>query len=225
MKKKILFILFIAFAAMEVNSQTIPEGYLGCFYGGLRSEYMNLSGDFNGDTWFVTDAASIFVPEIEPGIALGGQFGVRFRRFSWDLGYQVSTHDYNHVEGFSGSLNMHNIKFFGITAYLRKSSGVLNPYIGFDFSGTWININEGAIGINSHEGESGKAYFGGLVTGLGLGIEVIPAKNFSLKIETIPSWLILTDVKGITKDYWEVEQFSGFKINGSVGLYYYFGLF
>ncbi|MFO7658500.1 MAG: hypothetical protein R6W78_15690 [Bacteroidales bacterium] len=219
--KKVVFLTCLFFSLTKVYSQDRNYGFAVGFYSGIKVEYFTYQGDFNGKTFFYTDAAEIFVPKIEPGIAYGLQLGFKFRGASWDFGYQLSSHHYSHENGYSGTMLIHLIKCSGFTVYLNPPKKI-RPYLGFDFSSTWMHIKDGAYGIDSYSGQNDKSYYGGLIFGLGAGLELNISKKFSFHLESIPSWLFLTDVKGITKKYWEVEKFSSFRPNISAGLYYNF---
>jgi len=209
----ILLNLLISFSQTEV--QGFPFG----FYAGIKTEYFTLGGDFNGEDYFFTDDATIFVPKIEPGFAFGFQAGLIFQEGSLDFGYQLSKNAYSHANDSSGSALIHNLKLIGFTFYLNHAEK-LKPYITSDISMAWMNIKNGAFGVDSYHGQTGKSYFSGIVLGLGTGIEWNVASNFSFRIEVLPELFKLGNVKGITKEYWDVKKFICFKMNLAAGIYY-----
>lgn len=188
------------------------------FYTGLKVEYFTLGNAFDGKSYFLTDEASIFVPEIEPGLAYGIQFGLKFKSGSWGMGYQISSNRYSHSENGSGTLYLHNIKLLGLTFYLRNA-GKLKPYVVTDVSMPWFRIEDGAAGRDSYAGQTGKSYFSGVALGLGGGFEWNFYKKLSFRLEAMPEWFKLANVKGITKEYWDVKKFSCLKLNASAGIY------
>ncbi|NMC36964.1 MAG: hypothetical protein GYA41_01425 [Bacteroidales bacterium] len=217
MKKYIITSVFIfscCISAGQELSNKLPFG----FYLGIRTEYLSLGKAFDGESFFYTDEASMFVPQIEPGIAFGTQFGLTFKQGSWDMGYYFSSNRFSHSIGSSGTLHIHNIKLLGLTFYLNKP-GRIRPYIVTDASMPWFRITDGATGVGSYSGQTGKSYFSGVVLGAGAGIELGIAKKISFRAEAMPEWFILSNVKGITKEYWDVKKFSCLKLAASAGLF------
>lgn len=83
----------------------------------------------------------------------------------------------------------------------------------------WFRIKDGALGKGSYSGQTGKSYFSGVVLGAGAGIELEILKKVSFRAEAMPEWFILSNVKGITKEYWDVKKFSCLKLAASTGLF------
>ncbi len=218
--KKAINLLFLFLLIAKTFGQNDIQGFPFSFYTGIKAEYFTLGGDFNGEDYFFTDAATIFVPEIEPGFTFGFQSGLTFKNGSLDFGYQISRSNFSHVNGSYGSMLIHNIKLLGLTFYLNQAEK-FRPYIASDISLPSMNIKNGASGIDAYTGQTGKSHFSGVILGFGAGAEWKVAKKLSVRFEALPEWFKLTNVKGITKDYWEVKKFSSFKMNISTGLYLY----
>lgn len=210
----VLFYLPFWLSFSQEQTKALPFS----FYTGLYTGYFTLGSAFDGQSYFYTDEAVIYVPKIEPGLAYGIQFGLRFKSGSWDMGYQFSLNRYSHSDYTPGTLRFHNIKLLGLTFYLNNSEK-LRPYIVTDASMAWFNIEDGATGRDSYTGQTGKSYFSGVVLGLGAGIEWKIYKKLSFRLEAMPEWFKLSNVKGITKEYWDVKKFSCLKLNASAGLY------
>lgn len=189
----------------------------------LESGYVMAGGNFDGKSYFTTDAAIILVPDINNGFAYGLQFGIVTNNFSLDFDYRISIHDaIHHVEGTNELITVNNVKFLGFSIYLNDTQHKIRPFVSFDLSGTWMRLRNGAYGINEYSDETDIARFGGIGTGLGAGLEFTIGENFSLKMTAVPSYLAITDVKGITKKYWEVSKFHGYKLDTFLAVCYKF---
>lgn len=220
--KKLLIIIAIMQLTVHINGQDIAEGKPNKYFVTLRAEYIMLFGGYDGESYFFTDEATIFVPELEPGLGPGIEIGIRTGSASFYMGYQFSSHNYSHQNDSSGRLLMHNYKLCGLSYYLFKTDH-LRPYVAADISLGWMRIRNGAIGMGSYDGETGKSYFSSVILGLGAGIEWNLGEKVALKLEVLTEWYKLTNVKGITKKYWEVKAFSSFKLNASAGMCFYLG--
>ncbi len=93
MKKELLIIIFVMFA-FALSGQNMDDNFSVRLFAGFKIDYFTLNGNFDGESYFFTEDAMMFIPDIEPGIAYGLQIGLRFNRASWDIAYQVSSHKY-----------------------------------------------------------------------------------------------------------------------------------
>ncbi len=217
MKKYIISSVIISFCCISAGQELSNKLPFGFFFG-IKADYFSLGKAFDGESFFFTDEATIFVPDIEPGFSFGTQFGLKFKTGTWDMGYYFSSNRFSHSNGVSGTLFIHNIKLLGFTFYLNKPRKI-RPYIVTDASMPWFRITDGATGIGSYSGQTGKSYFSGVVLGAGSGLELEIAKKVSFRAEAMPEWFILSNVKGITKEYWDVKKFSCLKLTASAGLF------
>lgn len=218
MKKKVLIAVIFCLPWFRLLCQETGGKLPFSFYAGLKAEYFTLGNAFDGKSYFVTDEATMFIPEIEPGFAFGTQFGLKFKTGSWDMGYQYSSNPFSHSDVPDGTLHVQNIKLLGLTFYLTRSEKI-KPYVVTDASMSWFRIANGATGRGSYNGQTGKSYFSAVVLGLGAGVEWQISDKIFFRLEGLPELFKITNVKGITKEYWDVKKFSCLKLNASAGLY------
>ena len=221
---KILSVLFILAGITYTSCYSQSENAFTIRpYLQLQTGYVMVGGNFDGKSYFTTDAANILVPDIHNGFAYGLQFGLVTNNFSLDFDYHISIHDaIHHVEGTNELITVNNVKFLGFSIYLNDKQHKIRPFVSFDLSGTWMRLRNGAYGINEYSGETDMARFGGIGIGLGAGLEFTIRENFSLKLTAVPSYLALTDVRGITKKYWEVSKFHSYKFDTFFAVCYKF---
>jgi len=218
MKKYIFITIIFYLPCLSLFCQGTAGKLPFAFYAGLKAEYFTLGNAFDGKSYFVTDEATMFIPEIEPGFAFGTQFGLKFKSGSWDMGYQYSSNRFSHSDVPDGTLHVNNIKLLGLSFYITRAEKI-KPYIATDVSMSWFRIANGATGRGSYSGQTGKSYFSAVVLGLGAGLEWKISDKIFFRIEGLPELFKLTNVKGITKEYWDVKKFSCLKLNASAGLF------
>ena len=189
-------------------------------YIGVSVNYVSITGNFDGETYFIVDDETILVPKINAGIGFGITVGIRFPKTAIDLQFKRSTHDCFLMEEIPSRANFNVIKFIGIKSYIGGSKHI-QPYIDFDFSGTWMNVADATYLVSAPQTVK-KATYGAIILGLGGGLALTIADRLSFEMEVLPAWYLGTDVTGFRKNNYEIEKFNSFKFDVSLSLIYYF---
>ena len=213
---KVLLVAGILFRTGMCNSQTITfRPYLG-----ISANYVLITGNFDGESYFAVDDEVILVPKLDPGFGFGINGGIRFQKSALDFLYKRSMHNCSFIDSTGGKATFNVIKFIGFKSYLGKVSAI-RPFLDFDFSGAWMRVTHASY-LESNLQDDAKATYGSLILGFGGGVEATITDRIHIELEALPAWYLGTDVTGIRKDNYEVQKFNSFKFDISVSFIYYF---
>jgi len=217
--KKNYIVLLLAVAPLLSGVQ-YSKAFTYRPYLGISANYVLIAGNFDGETYFYIDDETILVPKLDPGFGFGINGGIRFQKGALDFQYKRSTHNCSLLGGTQSRANFNVIKFIGFKSYIGESK-IIQPFIDFDFSGTWMRVAD-ATYLESSPQVFKRATYGALILGLGGGLAVKFADKISLELEALPAWYLGTDVTGFRKNNYEIEKFNSFKFDVSAALIYYF---
>ena len=118
MKTKTPFVIIALFAhTLFANSQDFTVRP----YAGVSTDYILLTGSFDGKSFFITDNETILVPKLKPSFGFGVLFGVTLGNGAIDFAYHISRMEYTSlVVGFSGKSTTHIIRWLGYKGYFKS---------------------------------------------------------------------------------------------------------
>jgi hypothetical protein len=215
---KILAIGFLSFTstlkAQEIKIQP---------YTGISTDYIILTGDFDGKSFFITEEETILVPKLKPAIGFGILFGIKMGNGAIDFAYHITKMDYTSMEdGFSGKSTTHLIRYLSFKKYFTTSSEKkIKPYLDFDLSIAFSHFEKISYALYD-KSEIRSANYGGVIFGAGIGTKIDLTKNLALDLKILPEIYIGTDIRSEDSERYEIKKFYNFLLVNSIGLNYYF---
>jgi hypothetical protein len=212
-----VLLLIICFSDLKAQETSI-NAYLG-----LSADYIMLKGSFDGKSFFQTDSEIILVPALKPSPGFGAFFGIKMSRTAIDFAYHFSKMDYTTMEeGFSGKSTTHLIRYLGVKRYFRTSDKKkLKPYMDLDLSVSFSNFEKISY-LHGDKSQFGSAKYGGVIFGVGMGVQIILSNKLALNFEVLPELYIGTDIKSEESKRYEIKKFNNFLLLNSLGICYYF---
>lgn len=185
----------------------------------------------DGTAFYVTDTEYINVPKrrngIGPGIRLGGMIN---DKLSLEMGYVLTIHDYTgqmyslsdseeapvESRDIKGKIFEHDWKFAARRFF--NSGKVVRPYLNlFDFTITVEKAKGVSYRFASPE-TLGDARFTGMSIGVGGGIAFQLTNSIIINFGVVPSWHLMNAVKGESKDEYDTEAISSFRLEAEGGI-------
>jgi hypothetical protein len=220
MKTKTSFIIFGIIAnALVANAQdfTIRP------YVGVTTDYILLTGSFDGKSVFLTDKENILVPKLKPSPGFGVLFGVTLGNGAIDFAYHISRMEYTSLaDGFSGTSTTHLIRYLGYKGYFKSFiDKKVRLYLDVDLSLAFSHFEKISYLI-SNQSQYNSANYGGIIFGTGIGSQINLIKNLALNFEILPELYLGTDIRSKNSKRYQIKKFTNFLLVNSVGLNYYF---
>ena len=207
-------------AASKSSSYEMTEGG----YIGISTDYVLLSGDFDGKSFFSPDNnETILVPRLNPNIGFGAQIGMMYENLGFDWAYHFSRMEYTSLlDGFSGTSTTHLIRWLGIKCYFKSLSGKrIKPYIDIDLS-IAISHFDKLTYFTTNASDFRSANYTGFVAGAGIGTLLKISKNLALDLKVLPEYYSGTKIKSKGEKDHSIKKFNNFLLINSFGINYYF---
>jgi opacity protein-like surface antigen len=216
--KKVFLFAPLAVLAMSIAAQDVKVSH----FIGLTGDNLVFAGSFDGKSYFNTNTDIILVPKIEPGFGAGITYGFFVGKATIDFAYHLTRVEYTSLEdGFSGTANVNTIRYLGVKAFLGQTEGKkLRPYIDVDLSVSYTKFGHIAYSSGNLT-ESTPATYGGIIFGLGAGVEYLFAHSVALTLNVLPEVYMGTDIKRKGSDRYEVKKFTNFMLLNSLGMRFY----
>jgi len=227
MKQILILSAFIIIYSNIFSQETEKKEKSYFTFVGISCNDALIIGRFNGKSYFETADEVIAVPKLTNGIGAGIKLGFFGDNFSLEFGYIRTIHDYkaeifympDTIKKISGKAYANVVKFFNIKSY-TKLNNQFKFYYEFDFSGTWIKVKNVSY-TYYYPDITGDATYGGLLLGVGAGINWAPAKRVFLNFGIRPLYYIGTDVKGKMGDNLNIKKFSNFRLTLDLGVSFF----
>jgi hypothetical protein len=156
---------------------------LDMFYFGLSAGKYSVKGDFDGESFFLSDEDLYIVPALEPAASYSVVVGSRFEYCAFNFGYRWS----NHTIDWFGAHGEADSKAYGITFRflpLYKYQTKLQPYVLTGFDILRMKVKDGYAHAVIDRGEVVDLIFGdetykGFGLNIGLGTALFLPGNYN----------------------------------------------
>lgn len=219
--KRNFYIIAVGFLFLSLSGNSQEIEILP--YTGISTDYILLTGSFDGKSFFETDNETILVPKLKPAIGFGVQFGIRMGNGAVDFAYHITRMEYTSLEdGFSGNSTTHLIRYLSYKKYFSSFSGKkINPYLDIDLSVAFSHFEKISY-LLYNQSDFRSANFAGVIFGAGLGTQINLTNNLALDFKVLPEIYIGTDIRAKDSKRYEIKKFNNFLLISSVGVNYYF---